>query len=97
MPQPVLYKYQGQDLDRDIHLITLVTPLAYVTSSYSTPFGKMWEDIVVGENDPVLGVWGYWEDKAASVKDPHFPHTCTKCKGPAYIGFTSTECKRGCK
>lgn len=26
----------------------------------------------------------------------HYPHTCPRCSGPAYIGFTSVECQRGC-
>lgn len=25
-----------------------------------------------------------------------FPHNCPRCKGPAYIGFTTIECERKC-
>jgi hypothetical protein len=32
----------------------------------------------------------------AQVNDPDFPGICSRCKGPAYIGFNKTECKRGC-
>jgi hypothetical protein len=28
--------------------------------------------------------------------DARFPHVCPKCKGPAYKGFSSFECKAKC-
>ncbi len=31
------------------------------------------------------------------VTDERFPHECPKCSGPAYIGFSTVECKRGCR
>jgi hypothetical protein len=31
-----------------------------------------------------------------STVDPEFPHTCPKCKGPAYVGFNSVQCKGNC-
>jgi hypothetical protein len=31
------------------------------------------------------------------TKDPHYPHTCPNCKGPAYIGARKIECKAKCK
>jgi hypothetical protein len=27
--------------------------------------------------------------------DDRFPHSCPRCKSPAYVGFTSVECSRG--
>lgn len=30
------------------------------------------------------------------IKDPNYPHTCPKCKGPAYIGLNTIDCKKNC-
>jgi hypothetical protein len=29
-------------------------------------------------------------------KDERYPHKCPRCKGPAYIGFSSVDCKAKC-
>ncbi len=34
---------------------------------------------------------------APPEKDPHFPHECPRCHGPAYVGGNNNvDCKRGC-
>jgi hypothetical protein len=35
---------------------------------------------------------------ATEAVDPsRFPHSCPKCKAPAFVGFTSVDCSKGCK
>lgn len=38
----------------------------------------------------------YVDDQPIVSKDK-FPHICTRCKAPAYIGFMNTECSKGCQ
>lgn len=33
---------------------------------------------------------------ATRFKDKHYPHKCPRCKGPAYVGFSSIDCKTKC-
>jgi len=33
----------------------------------------------------------------APVSLANYPHKCPKCNGPAYIGFNSIDCSKGCK
>jgi|SRR5579859_2725506 len=35
--------------------------------------------------------------KNPNLKDADFPHECSKCKGPAYIGLNNVDCKAKCK
>jgi hypothetical protein len=37
------------------------------------------------------------KEKSTEGTGQHFPHICSKCKGPAYQGFSSFECKANCK
>lgn len=32
----------------------------------------------------------------AAPRDLRYPHTCPKCKGPAYIGLNQVDCKNLC-
>lgn len=32
-----------------------------------------------------------------SRKDEKYPHKCPKCGGPAYVGFSSVDCKNKCR
>lgn len=54
---------------------------------YKVPYDTECIELVTALRTPVNG------------KDPHYPHTCPnpKCGGPAYVGFQTVECKRGCK
>lgn len=36
-------------------------------------------------------------NESPSISEDRFPHKCSSCGGPAYIGFMKTECKRGCQ
>lgn len=49
-------------------------------------------------------VWGYWPaptyNLKDSTKDPHYPHKCPHCKGPAYQGImpgSNLDCKFKCE
>lgn len=33
---------------------------------------------------------------APAVDATRFPHVCPRCKAPAYIGFNTTDCSKGC-
>jgi len=69
------------------------------------PFGPpVWNWLVYDHNNPLgLEIIARPQDIDLPIgwrraKDPHYPHTCPKCKGPAYMGVvpTSFECKKGC-
>lgn len=36
------------------------------------------------------------DDPKLPKKDDRYPHVCPKCKGPAYIGLNSVDCKNKC-
>ncbi len=38
----------------------------------------------------------FWPNKYTPKTDNRYPHKCTFCGGPAYIGFSSLDCKNKC-
>lgn len=34
--------------------------------------------------------------RAEAPRDDKYPHKCPRCGSPAYVGFSSIECSRGC-
>lgn len=34
---------------------------------------------------------------ACQVDPGRFPHTCPRCRAPAYVGFSDVDCSRGCR
>jgi hypothetical protein len=52
---------------------------------------------VIGANAISLEVLKRYVVDAPTTDLSRYPHKCPKCTGPAYIGFNSVECSRGCK
>ncbi len=56
----------------------------------------------IGEKDgclPPIRLWRNRDDDTTDPirLDPNYPHVCPNCKGPAYIGATTVDCKGKCR
>ena len=70
----------------------IITQFRYDANAFecNTPWGTM-----------LLVAWHKLPPSPAVTAgpDPHYPHVCPKCSGPAYQGVTpgsKVDCKKGC-